>query len=71
MKNPKFEKIIPLLEAGESFSLTESQYLQKTGVPLPKNIYYLKCNSALSKTAKAYGYCITVTERTICLKKAN
>ena len=69
MKKPIFEKLLPLLESGEDFSLTETQYLQKTGASLPKSIYYLKNNSALSKTAKEYGYYITVTEKTISLKK--
>ena len=69
MKKPIFEKLLPLLESGEEFSLTETQYLQKTGATLPKNIYYLKNNSAFSKKAKEYGYDITVKEKTICLKK--
>lgn len=69
MKKPNLEKLLPLLESGEEFSLTETQYLQKTGATLPKDIYYLKNKSALSKKVKEYGYCILIKEKTISLKK--
>ena len=52
MKKPNLEKLLPLLESGEEFSLTETQYLQQTGATLPKDIYYLKNKSALSKKVK-------------------
>lgn len=64
-----FTKIIPLLEAAEDFSITEKQYFKSTGRNMPKNTYYLKNSSALSKKAKEYGYSIEINERTILLKK--
>ena len=69
MTKPSFEKLLTLFESGTEFALTETQYLEHTGATLPRNIYYLKNNSALSKKAREYGYFITVKEKTICLKK--
>ena len=69
MAKPDFSKIVPLLESNEEFSLTEKQYLKRTGRDLPKDTYYLKHRSALSNEAKKYGYEIEVKERTIILKK--
>ena len=71
MKKPNFENLLPLLESGNEFSLTESQYEESTGATLPKNFYYLKNKSSFSKKVKEYGYCITIKERIICLKKAD
>lgn len=70
MAKPDFSKIIPLLESNEEFSLTEKQYLKRTGRDLPKDTYYLKNRSALAKEVEKYGYSIEVKERTIILKKA-
>ena len=69
MKRPNLDKILDLLQSNQEFSLTESQYLKSTGATLPKQTYYLKNNSALSKIAKEYGFIIEVKERTICLKR--
>lgn len=69
MKRPTFHKLIPLFEANEDFSITENQYFKSTGVTLPKNYYYLKNKSALSKIAKEKGYIIDVAEKTVCFKK--
>lgn len=69
MSKPNFRGLLPLLESNQEFSLTESQYLKSTGATLPKQTYYLKNNSALSKIAKEYGFIIEVKERTICLKR--
>lgn len=71
MKKPNFDKLLPLFESKEEFSLTELQYKSQTGVALPSSTYYLKKKSALSKLAKKYGYSIAVLERTICLKRQN
>lgn len=65
-----FSKFLPLLESNEEFSITEKQYLKNTGRTLPKDTYYLKHCSALSKEVEKYGYEIEVKERTIILKKA-
>lgn len=70
MSKMNFENLVSLFEANQEFSLTESQYEKSVGKALPKDIYYLKNKSALSRKAKEYGYCITVKEKTICLKKA-
>ena len=64
-----FSKFLPLLESNEEFSITEKQYLKNTGWEMPKDTYYLKNHSALSKKAQEYGYSIEVNERTIILKK--
>jgi len=69
MAKLNFEKLIPLFEANEEFSLTESQYEKNVGKALPKDFYYLKNNSALAKVAKEYGYKLTVEERIVCFKK--
>ena len=69
MSKLNFDKIIPLFEADQEFSLTESQYKQSVGKPLPKNFYYLKNESALAKEARKYGYKIEIKEKTVCLKK--
>ena len=71
MKKPKFDKLLPLLRSNEDFSLTESQYEEKTGAPLPKETYYLKQRSAFSNIAKEHGFTITVHERTVIVKKSN
>ncbi|MBQ8388666.1 MAG: hypothetical protein IJX46_07055 [Clostridia bacterium] len=68
MKHPNFEKLLPLFQAQEDFSLTETQYQKSTGEPLPKDVYYLKRKSALSRVAQDYGYVIDVKEKTICLR---
>lgn len=71
MAKLKFEKLVPLFEANEEFSLTETQYKNNVGQDLPKDFYYLKNKSALARTAKEYGFFIEINEKTICLKKAN
>ena len=55
MRKPNFDKLFPLFEAKEDFSLTETQYEKSTSASLPKNFYYLKQNSALAKIAKNMG----------------
>lgn len=70
MAKLNFEKLIPLFEANEEFSLTEKQYEKSVGRTLPKDFYYLKTKSALAKAAEKYGYLIETKEKTICFKKA-
>ena len=69
MAKLNFERLVPLFEANEEFSLTESQYQRSVGKTLPKDGYYLKNKSALAKEAKKHGYYVEVKERTVCLKK--
>ena len=71
MKHPNFDKLYPLFESGEDFSLTEAQYKQSTGVSLPKNNRYLQQESALARIAKENGYKVVITERTVSLKKTS
>lgn len=66
-----FSEFLPLLNSNTEFSITETQYRQNTGREMPKNTYYLKHNSALSKEVKKHGYLIEVKERTIIFKKEN
>lgn len=70
MAKLNFEKLIPLFEANQEFSLTESQYEKNVGRALPKDFNYLKNRSALAIEAKKYGFHIEIKEKTICLKKA-
>lgn len=50
--------LIPLLERGQPFELTEKQYEEKIKKELPK-----KRNSPIARKAKEYGYKIQVEER--------
>ena len=63
MAKINFENLIPLFEANQEFSLTESQYEKSTGKSLPKDFYYLKNKSALAKEANKYGYYIGIKEK--------
>jgi hypothetical protein len=71
MTKPNFEKLIPLITSNENFSVTEQQYQSITGTTMPKDPYYLKNQSALSKFVKKYGYLIEVVpqEKTVSLKR--
>ena len=66
---PKLGKIEKLLESGEPFSLTNTQYKQKTGLDIPKNRSYLVNSSAVSKLAKEKGFKIVVQELKITFEK--
>lgn len=70
MSKLNFGKLDALFQAGQEFSLTESQYQKSVGKPLPKDTYYLKTRSALANEAKKHGFQIEIKEKTICLKKA-
>lgn len=69
MPVPKLEKIIELLESGEPFSLTDSQYKRKTGLNIPKSSTYLVKSSAVAQKAKEYGYKLVLQERQISFEK--
>lgn len=69
MPAPKLDKIIELLESGEPFSLTESQYKSNTGLSIPKDSSYVVRKSAVAKKAQEYGYKITVRQRTLSFEK--
>ncbi len=70
MAKLSFESMAPLFKSDKDFSLTESQYQKSVGKTLPKDYYYLKNKSALSKEAKKYGYYIEIKEKILCFKKA-
>ena len=61
--------MLSLFETKTEFSLTETQYKEKTGVALPKDASYLLKNSAVSKLAAEKGYSLLVNERTVSFKK--
>lgn len=69
MPAPKLDKIIELLESGEPFSLTDSQYKRKTGLNIPKNNTYLVKVSAIARKAKKYGYKLVLQERQISFER--
>ena len=69
MSMPKLEKIIKLLESGEPFNLTDTQYHEKTGLHIPKSNSYLLNKSAIARKAKEYGYRLTLQERQISFEK--
>jgi hypothetical protein len=69
MASPKLDDIVKLLESGESFSLTDSQYKKKTGLNIPKSPSYLLKKSAISKAAQQYGYSIKLKERELTFEK--
>ncbi len=69
MARPDLSKVIKMLEAGEDFSLTDKQYLKKTGLSIPKNPSYLISESAVAKEARKNGFSVTLQERTIIFKK--
>ena len=68
-KHPNFNELSAHFEADSDFSITEEQYEQMTGVPLPKGTNYLLNKSALSKIAKKRGFKLILNKRTISFKK--
>ncbi len=70
-KNPKFTELISLFESNTDFSLTEEQYEEMTGAPLPKETNYLLKKSAVAKRAVEHGFQLVLNERTISFKKIN
>lgn len=71
MAKPNLSSFELLFQSGESFSITEEQYLKEAGLNFPKQPY-LQTNSALAKMAKNYGYEIKIKNIVIvCEKKEN
>lgn len=68
MSKPKFDKLKKQFESGKEFSITEKEYLKKTGTTMPVGKYYLEKNSAIAREAKEYGMTITLTEKHITFK---
>ena len=71
MSKPNLSSFELLFQSGESFSITEEQYLKEVGLNFPKQPYLQK-SSALAKMAKTYGYEIKVKNIIVfCEKKEN
>ena len=68
-KKPKLENLENLFNSGLCFELTDTQYEKKTGVPLPKQPYYLVKKSALAKKAKENGYQLKLIEKRVIFTK--
>ena len=69
MATPKLDKIIKQLDAGETFSMTNSQYKKSTGLDIPKDTGYLVRKSAVAKMARERGFKIVVHEREISFER--
>lgn len=68
-KKPNLTELKNLFKQNKDFELTDAQYEKKTGTSLPKDKYYIKAKSALSKIAKEYNYNIEVIEKRVIFKK--
>ena len=68
-KHPKLENLNALFQANHDFSLTDEQYENRTGIPLPKKTDYILKRSALAKKCKELGYTITVQEKRVFFRK--
>ena len=68
-KKPNLNGLEAYFTKGKNFSLTDAEYEKITGAMLPKNISYLRNNSALAKKARLEGYKVEVIEKTVILKK--
>lgn len=69
-KKPKLEELNYLFDKGEDFELTDTQYEIKTGVALPKEVWYLENRSALAKRAKEKNYTLEIiNKKTVVLRK--
>ena len=65
MSRPDLESIKRKLEYGKEFAITDEQYRKKTGVDMPKSIYYTKTKSAVANLAKAYGFKLEIQQKVI------
>lgn len=68
-KRPNLSSIETLFDKGKDFKLTDAQYEKKAGCALPKNKYYLKNKSALSRMAESKGFKVEVIEKTVKFTK--
>ena len=65
MKKPKLDEIEKELRKGRNFSLTDEQYLAKTGAQFPQRKSYAQRNSAVAKKAREYGFRVVVIPKII------
>ena len=68
MSRPKFDKLKKQFESGKEFSITEKEYLKKTGTTMPVGKYYIEKNSAIARKAEEYGMTVTLIEKHIIFK---
>lgn len=62
---PKLALIEKMLQKGNSFTLTDDSYKNKTGAWLPKDKSYTEKRSALAELCKKYGFKVTVIQQII------
>lgn len=67
-KKPNLNKLNYLFDK-ESFELTDAKYEKLTGVPMPKDKYYLLNKSALAKKCRELGYNLILQEKLITVVK--
>lgn len=74
-KRPDLTKIKEMMTQGESFSLTPEQYEELTGTNFPKDDYYLRKRSPVSRCAEENGFCLKIETqhveveiRTLCFE---
>ena len=65
MRKPKLGILEKELQKGKSFTLTDEQYLSKTGADFPKNRSYARTKSAVAKLAHKHGYIIRIIPKQI------
>jgi len=70
-KKPRLEALDQLFETRDTFTLTDSQYEKRVGIPLPKASYYLLHGSALARKCKEKGFELSVQEKTVFITKLN
>lgn len=68
-KRPDLSELEKMFSKGIEFELTDAQYEKKTGIPLPKGIYYLKNQSALAKLVSKMDYSMEVIEKQVIFRK--
>ena len=68
-KKPRLEALDQLFETKDTFTLTDSQYEKRVGIPLPKHSYYLLNKSALARKCMEKGFEIIVQEKTVTFIK--
>ena len=57
------------LSSGKSFEITDWEYQQKVGQPMPKTKSYLKNTSPLADLAHEYDYRLEIADEAIVMRK--
>ena len=69
MSKPNLQKIEEMLKRKNYIHLTDKEYQKLTGLPLPKEKWYIINRSALAKLATDNAYEIQVIEKQVILRK--